>query len=173
MKPKKPEHTKEQEYLAGWKRARADLENLQKRMGDQLQQQRTSVKREVAESLIALADNFRSLVEHAPASEKDPWAAGVVHVARQFEQVLTEFGIEVIDKTGKLFDPNIHEAVEEVEEKGKEGQVVVVVQAGYKVGDTTIRPAKVKVGKASSSPTPSGDPEKPGGMDSRLRGNDN
>ena len=151
MKPKKPdqekEHSKEEEYLAGWQRARADLENLQKRMGTDRQQQRTFLKRDIAETLIPLADNFRSLIEHAPSTENDPWVSGVTHVARQFDQILTDFGVESIHQKDVPFDPAIHEAVEEVEEQGKEGIVLEVTQPGYKIGDVTIRPAKVKIGK--------------------------
>lgn len=137
---------KEQEYLEGWKRARADLENVQKRMADTRIQERAILKRNIAEPLIVLADNFRSLIEHAPDT-KDPWTAGVLHVARQFDQILEEFGVEQINETGKVFDPTIHEAMEEVE--GEEGKIVEVVQAGYKIGEHTVRPAKVKVGKGN------------------------
>lgn len=148
---KKPDHapeiSKEQEYLAGWKRARADLENLQKRTEIEKQVYRTFLKRDIAETFIPLADNFKSLVAHAPDASKDPWVAGVTHVARQFEQVLTDFGIEVVDTIGEAFNPAIHEAVGEEEREGQEGKVIAVTQAGYKIGDVTIRPAKVKVGK--------------------------
>lgn len=144
MKEKKQDN-KEQEYLDGWKRARADLENLQKRMADTMEQQRDAMKKDIAYSLIALADNFRSLAEHVP-DPKDPWAAGVLHIARQFEQTMSEFGIEVIADVGKDFNPAFHEALEEVEREGeKPGTIVELVQAGYKVGASVIRPAKVKV----------------------------
>ena len=135
---------KEQEYLEGWKRARADLENLQKRLADTRQQEYAMMKRNIGESLISLNDNFKALTDHAPDT-KDPWVQGVLHIARQFDQTLQEFGIEIMSETGKPFDPNIHEAVEEVE--GEEGKVIEIVQVGYKIGDMTVRPAKVKIGK--------------------------
>jgi molecular chaperone GrpE len=139
------DNSKEQEYLEGWKRARADLENIQKRMGEQLMQNRMSSKRGAVESLLPLADNFRSLIDHAPKGD-DPWVQGVLHVARQIDQVLEEMGVEIIHKKNILFDPKIHEAVEEIEgEENKKGEVAEIVQAGYKMGETTIRPAKVKV----------------------------
>lgn len=141
--PKKQE-SREQEYLDGWKRARADLENLQKRMGDMRIQEQQTLKRSVAESLIVLADNFKALTAHAPDSQ-DPWVAGVLHVARQFDQTLSDFGIETIETVGVAFDPTIHEAVEEVAGEGESGTVTEIVQVGYKIGDTTVRPAKVKV----------------------------
>lgn len=147
---KKPEHakeeSKEQEYLEGWQRARADLENLQKRTQIEKQDYKSFLKRDMAEALIPLADNFRSLVAHAPDANKDPWVAGVTHVARQFEQNLTDFGIEIIENIGEAFDPAIHEAVGEEEKEGQEGKVLAVTQAGYKIGDVIIRPAKVTVG---------------------------
>lgn len=137
---------KEQEYLDGWKRALADLENVKKRMADGASMQRNTITRDIVESFLSLADNFRSLVQHAP-QEKNAWIEGVLHVARQFDQTLQGFGVTMIEDTGKAFDPAIHEAVGEVkaEEKDKIGTVTEVVQVGYKIGDMTIRPAKVKI----------------------------
>ena len=142
---------KEQEYLEGWKRARADLENLQRRMAETRLHEQAIIKRNIAEPLIMLGDNFTSLIDHAPDT-KDPWTAGVLHVARQFDQVLQDFGVERIDTTDIVFDPNIHEAIEEVEVESENevGKVKEVVQVGYKIGDITVRPAKVRVGKIPS-----------------------
>ncbi len=144
--PKKKSESREQEYLEGWKRARADLENVQKRMADTRIKEQEAIRRSVVEELLALSDNFKSLLEHAPDS-KDPWVAGVLHVARQFDQTLADFGAESIDQAGGMFDPAIHEAVEEVEGEGESGTVTQVVQVGYKIGSTVIRPAKVKITK--------------------------
>lgn len=143
---KKKSESREQEYLEGWKRARADLENVQKRMADTRIKEQEAIRRSVVEELLALSDNFKSLLEHAPDS-KDPWVAGVLHVARQFDQTLADFGAESIDQAGGMFDPAIHEAVEEVEGEGESGTVTQVVQVGYKIGSTVIRPAKVKITK--------------------------
>ncbi len=145
IQPNATKPSKEQEYLDGWKRARADLENMKKRMADTLQSQQSAMKKDIAYSLVALADNFRSLAEHVP-NASDPWAAGVLHVGRQFEQTLSEFGVEVITDIGKEFNPALHEAIEEVEKEGESpGTIVEVVQAGYKIGQSVIRPAKVRV----------------------------
>lgn len=135
---------KEQEYLEGWKRARADLENTKKRMADAHAQHRTSTKREVVESFLSLADNFRSLIDHAP-KEQDAWIQGVVHVARQFEQILKGFGVKLIADTSIKFNPMIHEAIAEVQGEGEMGTVIEVVQVGYTLGEIVLRPAKVKI----------------------------
>lgn len=151
--------SKEQEYLEGWKRARADLENTKKRMADAHAQHRTSTKRELVESLLSLADNFRSLIDHAP-KEQDAWDEGVVHIARQFEQTLIGFGVALIADTGIKFNPMIHEAVAEVKGEQEPGTVTEIVQVGYMLGEIVLRPAKVKVTAQQSSPTTIGDPPK-------------
>ncbi len=158
MKPLKKQEqpkkgNKEQEYLDGWKRALADLENAQKRMAETAVLQRAAIKRDVVESFLSLADNFRSLVEHAP-KEQNAWVQGVVHIARQFDQTLQGFGVTIIQDTGGIFDPAIHEAVEEVKSEERPGTVIEIVQAGYTIGDTVIRPAKVKVTAESPHPNP-------------------
>ncbi len=144
QKESKKKENKEQEYLDGWKRARADLENMKKRMADTMEQQKEAMKKDIAYSLIALADNFRSLTDHVP-DPKDPWAAGVLHVARQFQQTLSDFGVEVIEDAQGAFDPALHEAIEESKEEGEPGTITELVQAGYRIGKNVIRPAKVKV----------------------------
>lgn len=139
--------SKEQEYLDGWQRARADLENLKKRNHEEFLRQQQTAKRHAIESFLPLADNFRSLVQHVPESLKDDsWVQGATHVARQFDQVLESYGISVINPTGGAFDPNLHEAIEEVnDESVKSGEITEVVLVGYKLGDTVLRPARVKV----------------------------
>jgi molecular chaperone GrpE len=76
----------------------------------------------------------------------DPWAQGVAHVARQFEQAMQEYGVEAFSPTGEPFDPATQEAIEQVKDaEAKSGMVLEVMQVGYKMGERIIRPAKVKV----------------------------
>lgn len=137
----------EQEYLAGWQRATADLDNLKKRLSQERASQQQSVKREVFSSLLSLADNFQALANHIPDDlSENPWAQGVAHIARQFDQILSEHGVTVIQANDTEFDPNFHEAIEQIKNtKNKSGYVVEVVQTGYKIDQDVIRPAKVKV----------------------------
>lgn len=141
--------TQSQEYLDGWKRARAEVANLRERMGQEISQGRMRAQRDIAEELLSVADNFKALTVHVPADiEENPWAQGVLHVARQFEQVLTDFGVISVDPTGQEFDPNLHEAVEQVDAEGKPSNTVVeVLQQGYVMNDVVLRPAKVRVAK--------------------------
>ena len=139
--------TKEQEYLLGWKRARAELLNLQRRVAQEKEADKARLKAQAIEPLLAVADNFQALAQHVPEDMKDnSWAQGVVHVAREFERVLADLGVEVVSPKGEEFNPLYHEAIEEVEGE-KENIVVDVVQVGYRMNDTILRPAKVKVSK--------------------------
>lgn len=139
--------TKEQEYLLGWKRARAELLNLQRRVAADREADMSRLKAQAIEPLLPIADNFGALAQHVPEDMKEnSWAQGVLHIARQLDGVLRELGVEVISPEGEEFNPLYHEAVEEVEGE-KENIVAGVVQIGYRIGETILRPAKVKVSK--------------------------
>jgi molecular chaperone GrpE len=137
---------KEQNYLDGWQRTLAELKNFQQRTREQYLSQSIQVKRQLLEPLLQLADNFQAIVAHIPTELKDnAWAQGVLHVARQFDQVLTDYQLKKIGAAGEVFDPTKHEAVEHVPGDTESGSVIEVVQVGYQLDDTVMRPAKVKV----------------------------
>jgi molecular chaperone GrpE len=140
---------KAQEYLSGWKRARAELDNFRKNMAVREEVQARQQLHSLILPLLSLADNFRAIVQHVPPElEGNSWATGVLHVARQMEDVLQSYGVEKIETAGIPFDPKIHEAVEQVKDKEKDtGTVLQIVLPGYKIGESVIRPAKVKVVK--------------------------
>lgn len=139
--------SREQEYLEGWQRARAQLDNLRKRVDAERQLGLQRARRQAIESMLHLADNMQALTRHVPEHlADDTWAQGVLHVARQIEQTLEQLGAETIFPAGVQFDPAMHEAVEEVEGTTQaRGFIVEVLQAGYRIGDTVIRPARVKI----------------------------
>lgn len=140
---------KEQEYLAGWQRERAELQNFRKRMQEQATQDQRQALKAVIEPLLTVADNFQAMVRHVPKElDGNAWVAGVLHIARQVEQLLQEYGVTMIEAQGQQFDPTQHEAVEEITtDQAKSGQVIEVVMAGYRLGDSVIRPARVKIAK--------------------------
>lgn len=138
---------KAQEYLTGWQRARAELKNYRQRVGEDSQQAHTRAKHQMIASLIPVADNFRAIGQHVPEELKNhPWTTGVLHVARQLDQVLTELELESFGEIGDVFDPTHHEAIAQVAsaEHGS-GQIAEVIQPGYKLGGHVVRPARVKV----------------------------
>lgn len=137
---------KAKEYLEGWQRARAELDNFRKSLDRQQEASRQQSLLSLVEPLLGLADNFRAMTAHVPPKlTTDAWVEGVLHIARQLDTILEQYGVVPIDNLG-TFDPTVHEAVETVTVKGvPAGEIVATVTPGYKLGDRVIRPAKVKV----------------------------
>ena len=138
------------EYLGGWKRALADYENLKNDIEKVRSSNRDQIRIDLALSLLPVMDNFDQAVNHAPeisdASIKT-WLQGVTFIKKQFEDVLTDIGIEMIDASGE-FDLNLHEVVEEREDKDKSpGEIIEVQQTGWKIKDRILRPSKVVINK--------------------------
>jgi molecular chaperone GrpE len=140
---------KAKEYLAGWKRSRAELVNFQARVSsDQIDRDKRN-QRQVIEDLMPVVDNFQAIIAHMPTELSDSsWAEGVLHVAKQLEQVLAQYNVKKIKAEGAKFDPMQHEAIDMVKNKKiTSGYIIEVLQPGYTMGDEVIRPAKVKVAK--------------------------
>lgn len=134
------------EYLAGWKRALADYENLQKQNAQARSEDRRRITTILAHELLPVVDNFDQAMKHAPKNLDKNWFAGVQHIARQFAEALATLGITQIDAVGNVFDPHLHESGESRwEEEKPEHAVLEEIIKGWKLGDTVIRPSKVIV----------------------------
>jgi len=67
-------------------------------------------------------------------------------IYRQLQTVLENQGVKEIKTDGEIFDPNLHQAIAQVNEEGFEsGQITETLQKGYELKDRVIRPAMVKV----------------------------
>lgn len=140
---------KERDYLEGWQRARAELANIQKRLVDEQLSQRRNITKDVTQALLAVADNFQAIVQHVPEEiNNHAWTEGVLHVARQLEGVLADFGVTIIEAKGQSFNPVLHEAIEQKKAKNvAPGTIIEVLQPGYKMNGDVLRPARVRVAK--------------------------
>ena len=125
-------------------RTAAEFDNFKKRT----ERERLSVaeyaKANIIKQLLPILDN----IDRAAAAEKDTpdYIKGIVMIVKQFEGIAGNLGIEEVAKVGDVFDPNCHEAVMHIEdEKLGENVIAQVLQKGYKIGDTVIRPAMVSV----------------------------
>lgn len=147
--PKEKKRKSEQiitELTASLQRAQADFANLKRQTEiDQLKISRI-IKSDLILEILPVLDNFQLAAKHVPAElENNNWAQGVKQIEKQFESILTSTGIEKILTVGEQFDHNLHEAVESVSSYKSENEIIEEIQAGYRLGDTVIRPAKVKV----------------------------
>lgn len=101
--------------------------------------------------LLPVLDNLQRATEAADSGTTvEQIADGVRRIASSFENALAAAGLEPIESVGETFDPELHEAVETVEvEPDLEDKVIGEYGRGYRIGDRLLRPARVKVGRAS------------------------
>lgn len=135
------------EYLNGWKRAKADLINLQK----DIERQRTEwIKFSTSGMVLTILPIYESaekFVETAKQSDagKD-YLEGAKNIKKQFDDLFKNFGVIKIKTTGEKFDPNFHECVSVKKAEGKEsGEILEEALAGYLMNGEVIRVAKVVV----------------------------
>lgn len=133
------------ENLAGWKKALADYQNLQKESDNKIVDLKKMMLTNILFDLFPIFDNYKTAVQHIPETEKQSaWAVGLEHILKLWESFLQEHNVEEISAQGKIFDPNIHEAVAQVADKNlADQQIVEVKQTGYQIQEQVIRPAKV------------------------------
>ena len=138
-----------QEYLAGWQRAKADFENYKKEEAKRTGEVIGFAKAGWLLELLRIFDNFERIEQHTPDTLKDnEWAKGVSLVKSQLADFLKAEGVEEIRAAGEKFNPQLHEAVEQLENRNKEaGRVIEVLEKGYLLNGRVLRPSKVKVAK--------------------------
>ena len=125
-------------------RVQAEFDNYRKRAArDQASLVARAHERLVKELLPVLDDLERALA-HAEAHEEAMLEEGVALVARSFADVLRKEGLEEVATDGK-FDPHVHEALLSQPSSEDEGNVIEVLQKGYRLGDRVLRPARVVV----------------------------
>lgn len=127
----------ENKYL----RALADYQNLIKQNAKDRQELIKYAVNDFLHDLLPVYDHLKmSLVGISEEAAKNPWAQGVIHVLKQFKDVLAAQGIEEIKAIGEKFN---HETMEAVDGSGE--IVKQEIMTGYKLNGKVIRPAKVVV----------------------------
>jgi molecular chaperone GrpE len=126
-------------------RTLADLDNLRKRVGREVEQARADERARVAAEWLPVLDTLDLALEHA-GSEPAAVVEGVRAVREQALSVLARLGFPRRDDEGAPFDPVWHEAVAAVADpQAAEGTVVRVVRPGYGADEQQLRPAAVVV----------------------------
>ncbi len=139
------------EYLEGWQRIKADYLNSKKRFEEEKLQTRSYAQISFIEDLLPLCDSFDMALEHGKkdADSTDTiLKTGLSQIHGQLQSLLAKYKVEEVQALGKPFDPHEHEALssQPVDDTHMHDTVVVVLQKGYRQGDTLIRPAKVIIG---------------------------
>ena len=136
-------------------RTLAETENLRKRYEREKEDLSNYVISNFAKETLSILDNLQRALNSIKNDElKDndenisKFVEGIELTEKQIITIFEKFKIEKVESLDTNFDPNIHQAMFEVESEDKEpGTVVDVVQEGYKIGERLLRPALVGVSK--------------------------
>lgn len=128
-------------------RAVADLQNFKKRSMQEQAQLRQFATEQLVYDLLPVLDNLeRSLEALSAGASPEAVQEGVQAVARQLRSVLETRSLRRIESLGAQFDPNLHEAIgSKPSEEYPEGAIAEEIEAGYRMGEKVIRPARVRV----------------------------
>lgn len=135
-------------------RARADLENSRKRAQRDVEEANRYANDRLLKEMIPVLDNLeRALVHAGPeGSEVQALVEGVTLTVNLFRKVLEGFGVKAVVAVGALFDPNLHQAMGQVEtSEHPPNTVVTEFQKGYYLNDRLLRPALVMIAKSPAA----------------------
>jgi len=132
------------EYKDGWQRAVADFQNYRKRVERENGEVYQNAVAGIIKRYLPILDDLERALAARPADMA--WVEGIELIYRKLQVILEAEGVKRIEAEGQVFDPNLHEAISQEPAEGHEsGQVIAVVQNGYKLGERVIRPAMVRV----------------------------
>jgi molecular chaperone GrpE len=142
--------TEVEEQKDGWLRTRADFENYKKRVQRDASRSYQDAMSSVLKLFLTVSDDLERAIKNKPEEDQlDGWVNGIKLIDQKLVNQMKNLGVERLEvKPGEVFDPNIHEAITQEEHPDyEEGQIIDVVQPGYKITDRIIRPAMVRVAK--------------------------
>jgi len=136
-------------YLELAQRTQADFENYRKRAAKDAANAGDRAKAGLVRELLPVLDNLERALATAVHDDGDasPVVEGVRLVRADLIGVLERSGVEAFDPAGEPFDPTVHEALSTrpAPEGTHPGIVMDVVEKGYRLNDTVLRPARVVV----------------------------
>ena len=128
-------------------RQMAEFENFRKRTDKEKAMQFDAGQSNVLEKLLPIVDNFERGLAAVPEAEKEgAFADGMNKIYKQLVKQLEDLGVTPIEAVGTEFDPNLHNAVMQVESQEYESGIVAQeLQKGYMFHDTVLRHSMVAV----------------------------
>lgn len=132
-------------------RERAELENFKRRMQREKSESLRFASEPLLRDVLPVIDNLERAVAHAKGSEgSQALVEGVELVLRSLLDTIGRHGVSRVKAKGETFDPNLHEAVVQVENTEVAPNTVLDEhQSGYQLHDRLLRPAMVSVSKAA------------------------
>ena len=138
-------YSKNEDWQNKYVRVLADLENLKRR---QIKEREDAVQRtrsQIFSDLLPILDAFQMGMQEVEKEEStNNIFVGISMAYKQMENVLSEYGLEIINPVNSEFDPKMHEALSyQISDDVDEGIVLQTVRTGYKLRDKLLRPAAV------------------------------
>lgn len=129
----------------------AEFENYKKRVSREKQEWIAVAQADLLTDILPIIDDMERALEQMREEKLNPeenkHLEGFHLISKEFFKLLDKYGITQIEEI-KTFDPELHEALVQVESSDTQsGQIVDILQKGYKHKDRVIRPAKVSVAK--------------------------
>ena len=142
--------SEKQEYLNLSQRTLADYANFKKEVeGNRVSDRQFATKRFI-EKLLPVLDAYDMAKGNTVAWESvdKNWRIGIEYIFVQLNNVLENEGVIQFGKVGETFDPHLHESMETVNvtNEDENGKIINILQSGYRMHDSILRPARVKVG---------------------------
>jgi molecular chaperone GrpE len=131
-------------------RKSAEFDNFRKRVDRERRDFAEWAAADLVADVLAVVDDFeRALAVEAPA-EAQAYRSGFELIHRQLIELLKKRGVTAVETLGQPFDPHLHQAVAYDESPGAaDGEVIGELRRGYRLGERLLRPALVRVAKAS------------------------
>lgn len=149
--PKEDEQSEEEKLKAElseqkdkYLRVMAEYDNFRKRTAKERLDLISTAKADAVTQILPVIDNFERAL--SAQTQDETYKAGIEMIFKQFGDVLKNLGIEEINPLGETFDPNVANAVNQIEDENLgENEVAQVFQKGYRIGDKVLRYAMVVV----------------------------
>lgn len=136
---------KSNEYWDRLLRQQAEMDNLHRRVERDISNAHKYALEKFIPELLPIIDNLERAVM---VSGEDAVLEGVKMTLQMFSNVLTKFGVQVVNPESEPFNPELHQAVStQTDPSVKPGMVLQVLQKGYLLNNRLIRPALVVVSK--------------------------
>ena len=140
-------------------RSLAEIENQRRRFEKEIKDAFEFGSFNFAKESLAILDNLQRAKEAIKNDAQlkvnkdlDKFLENIIIIEKDLVSIFDKNGIKKIDAQNNKFDPNIHQAMSEIEdEKAEVGTVLQEIQAGYMIGERLLRPALVSVSKKKTS----------------------
>ena len=140
-------------------RSLAEIENQRRRFEKEIKDAFEFGSFNFAKESLAILDNLQRAKEAIKNDEKlkknvdlDRFLENITIIEKDLLSIFEKNRIKKIESKDKIFDPNIHQAISEIEdEKVESGTVLQEIQAGYMLGERLLRPSLVSVSKKKAT----------------------